>query len=87
MGFKTSAKRLWARMEPSSACCSWRLFRRREGCFGSQCALGMRNMMSALQWWGANECEQEAGELRSVALKVHCRSRTIYGCESCSYVM
>ena len=45
-------------------------FRRREGCFGSPRALAMRNKMPAYQWWGANACEEEAGELKTVALKV-----------------
>jgi hypothetical protein len=45
-------------------------FRRREGCFGSERALSMFNQMPAYQWWGANVCEEEAGELKSVALKV-----------------
>ena len=45
-------------------------FRRREGCFGSQRALQMRNKMPPYQWWGANVCEEEAGELKTVALKV-----------------
>ena len=46
-------------------------FRRREGCFGSILAVSMRNDMSAHQWWGANVCAEEAGELRSVAMKVN----------------
>ncbi len=45
-------------------------FRRREGCFGSQRAVQMRNKMPPYQWWGANVCEEEAGELKAVALKV-----------------
>ena len=49
-------------------------FRRREGCFGSQRALMMRDKMPAYQWWGANVDEDEAGELKTVALKVNfCR--------------
>ena len=44
--------------------------RRREGCFGSEPALSMFNQMPACQWWGANVCEDEAGELKSVALEV-----------------
>ena len=45
-------------------------FRRREGCFGSERALSMFNQMPAYQWWGANVCEEEAKELKTVALKV-----------------
>jgi hypothetical protein len=45
-------------------------FRRKEGCFGSQHALSMRNAMSAHQWRGANVCEEEAGELKTVVFKV-----------------
>ena len=45
-------------------------FKRKEGCFGSVRALAMANKMPAYQWWGANACAEEAGELRSVALKV-----------------
>ena len=30
----------------------------------------MFDQMPAYQWWGANFCEQEAGELKTVALKV-----------------
>ena len=45
-------------------------FRRRESCFGSERALSMFDQMPAYQWWGANVCEQEAGELKTVALKV-----------------
>ena len=44
--------------------------RRREGCFGSQRALAMYKEMSAHQWWGAIVDEEEASELKSVALKV-----------------
>lgn len=45
-------------------------FRRREGCFGSQRAQLMYKEMSAHQWWGAVVDEEEAGELKTVALKV-----------------
>lgn len=45
---------------------------RKEDCFGSHRALTMASMMPAHQWWGANVCEQEAGELRLEALKVNC---------------
>ena len=45
-------------------------FRRREGCFGSKRAVTMAGMMPAHQWWGANVCNQEAKELKTVALKV-----------------
>ena len=49
-------------------------FRRREGCFGSVLALSMRGEMSAHQWWGANVCREETGELRFVAMKVNCQA-------------
>ncbi len=45
-------------------------FRRKEGCFGSQRALTMASRMPAYQWWSAHVCKEEAGELRTVALKV-----------------
>ena len=45
-------------------------FQRTEGCFGSWRALALRNKFPAYQWWGAHACEEEAGELRSVAIKV-----------------
>ena len=45
-------------------------FRRREGCFGSPRALALRNKFPAYQWWGAHACEEEARELKSVAIKV-----------------
>lgn len=45
-------------------------FRRKEGCFGSQRALTMVSRMPAYQWWSAHVCKKEAGELRTVALKV-----------------
>ena len=52
--------------------CSLQLeaFRRKEGCFGSHRALTLASRMPAYQWWGAVVCEEEAGELKSVALKV-----------------
>ena len=49
-------------------------FRRRERCFGCVLALSMKGEMSAHQWWGANVCSEEAGELRSVAMKVNCQA-------------
>ena len=45
-------------------------FWRRKGCFGSERALSMFKQMPVYQWWGANVCEEEAGELKTVALKV-----------------
>jgi hypothetical protein len=45
-------------------------FRRKEGCFSSLCALAMRSRMPAYQWWSSHVCKKEAGELRTVALKV-----------------
>lgn len=59
-------------------------FRRKEGCFGSQRALSMASMMPAYQWWGANVCDEEAGELRRVALKVICMARYDFGLKMCS---
>jgi hypothetical protein len=47
-------------------------FRRREGCFGSELTISLRDSMSAHQWWGGYVCSEEAGELRSVAMKVNC---------------
>ena len=46
-------------------------FRRKEGCFGSRRALTMVSRMPAYQWWSAHVSKEEAGELRSVALKVN----------------
>ena len=53
-------------------------FKRKEGCFGSVRALAMANKMPAYQWWGANACAEEAGELRSVALKVSTTAAIIW---------
>jgi hypothetical protein len=53
-------------------------FRRREGCFGSERTLMMRDKMPAYQWWGANVSEDEAEELKTVALKVNFCSSEAY---------
>ncbi len=53
-------------------------FKRKEGCFGSVRALAMANKVPAYQWWGANACAEEAGELRSVALKVSTTAAMIW---------
>ena len=57
-----------------------------EGRLFSLCAC-VRGEMSAHQWWGANICSEEAGELRSVAMKVKCQASVIWLdlCKSCQY--
>ena len=53
-------------------------FKRKEGCFGSVLTLAMADKMPAYQWWGADACVEEAGELKSVASKVSTTTAIIW---------